>query len=171
MGERGAGWEGVRLYRGLRKGQAVWTSKIFLWIKTRYPKHFSLYGKMQETGLTEIIPVMCISAICVILCFSHPELLSVQHRSDYSLTAAWSQVLFFLGALQFSRSVESDSLRTQKLQHARPPCPSPTPRVHPNSCPLSQWCHPAISSSVVPFCSCLQSLSASESFPMSQLFA
>ena len=72
---------------------------------------------------------------------------------------------------QFSRSVVSDSLRPHELQHARPPCPSPTPRVHSNSRPLSQWCHPAISSSVVPFSSCPQSLPASESFPMSQLFA
>ena len=60
---------------------------------------------------------------------------------------------------------------TPKLQHARPPCPSPTPGVHSNSCPLSRWCHPAISSSVVPFSSCSQSLTASESFPMSQFFA
>ena len=73
-------------------------------------------------------------------------------------------------SVQFSRSVMSDSLRTQKLQHTRPPCPSPTPRVHSDSCPLSQWCHPAISSSVVPFSSCPQSLPASGSFPMSQLF-
>ena len=57
------------------------------------------------------------------------------------------------------------------LQHARPPCPSPTPRVHSNSCPLSQWCHPAISSSVIPFSSCPQSLPASGSFPLSQLFS
>ena len=64
----------------------------------------------------------------------------------------------------------SDSLRPHELQHARPPCPSPTPRVRPNSCASSQWCHPAISSSVVPFSSCPQSLPASESFPMSQLF-
>ena len=64
----------------------------------------------------------------------------------------------------------SNSLRPHELQHARPPCPSPTPRVHPNSRPSSRWCHPAISSSVVPFSSCLQSLPASESFPMSQLF-
>ena len=74
------------------------------------------------------------------------------------------------GSVQFSRSVVSDSLRPHESQHARPPCPSPTPRVHPNSCPLSWWCHPAISSSVVPFSSCLQSLPASEYFPMSQLF-
>ena len=57
------------------------------------------------------------------------------------------------------------------MQHTRPPCPSPTPRVHSNSCPSSQWCHPAISSSVVPFSSCPESLPASKSFPMSQLFA
>ena len=71
---------------------------------------------------------------------------------------------------QFSGSVVSDSLWPHGLQQARPPCPSPTPRVYSNSCPLSQWCHPTISSSVVPFSSCPQSLPASESFPMSQLF-
>ena len=65
----------------------------------------------------------------------------------------------------------SDSLQPHESQHARPPCPSPTPRVHANSCPSSWWCHPAISSSVVPFSSCPQSLPESESFPMSQLFA
>ena len=74
-------------------------------------------------------------------------------------------------SVQFSRSVVSDSLRPHESQHARPPCPSPTPGVHSNSCPSSQWCHPAISSSVFPFSSCPQSLPASESFPMSQLFA
>ena len=72
---------------------------------------------------------------------------------------------------QFSRSVMSDSSQPHELLHTRPPCPSPTPGVHPNSCPSSQWCHPAISSSVVPFSSCPQPLPASESFPMSQLFA
>ena len=74
-------------------------------------------------------------------------------------------------SVQFSCSVMSDSLQPHELQHARPPCPSPTPRVYSNSCPSSRWCHPAISSSVVPFSSCLQSLSASRSFPMNQLFA
>ena len=73
-------------------------------------------------------------------------------------------------SVQFSRSVVSDSLRPHESQHARPPCPSPTPRVYSNSCPSSRWCHPAISSSVVPFSSCPQSLPASGSFPMSQLF-
>ena len=73
--------------------------------------------------------------------------------------------------VQFSHSVMSDSLRPHESQHARPPCPSPTPRVYSNSCPSSRWCSPAISSSVVPFSSCPQSLPSSGSFPMSQLFA
>ena len=73
-------------------------------------------------------------------------------------------------SVQFSRSVVSDSLWPHELQHARPPCPSPTPGVHSNPCPSSRWCHPAISSSVIPFSSCPQSLPASEPFPMSQLF-
>ena len=74
-------------------------------------------------------------------------------------------------SVQFSRWVVSDSLRPHESQHTRPPCLSPTPGVHPDSTPSSQWCHPAISSSVIPFPSCPQSLPASESFPMSQLFA
>ena len=74
-------------------------------------------------------------------------------------------------SVQFSHSVVSDSLRPHELQHARPPCPSPIPGVHSNSHPSSWWCHPAISSSVVPFSSCPHSLPASESFPMSQFFA
>ena len=75
-----------------------------------------------------------------------------------------------LSSVQFS-SVVSNSLRPQGLQHARPPCPSPTPGVDWNSCPLSGWCHPTISSSVVLFSSCFQSFPASGSFPISQLFA
>ena len=74
-------------------------------------------------------------------------------------------------SVQFSRSVVSNSLWPHELWHARPPCPSPTPEVHSNSRPSSRWCLPAISSSVIPFSSCPQSLPASESFPMSQLFA
>ena len=76
-----------------------------------------------------------------------------------------------ISSVQFSCSVVSDSLWPHEPQHTRPPCPSPTSGVHPNPCPLSQWCHPTISSSVVPFFSCLQSFPASGSFPMSQLFA
>jgi len=82
----------------------------------------------------------------------------------------WYNIVNHL-SFQFSCSVVSDSLRPHEIQHARPPCPSPTPGVHPNSCLSSRWCHPAISSSVVPFSYCPQSLPASESFPMSQLFA
>ena len=76
----------------------------------------------------------------------------------------------WLSSLQFSHSVMSNSLRPHGLQHVRPPCQSPTPGAHSTSCPLSQWCHPTISSSVVPFSSCLQSFRASGSFPISQFF-
>ena len=76
-----------------------------------------------------------------------------------------------LQSVQFSHSVMSDSLQPHGLQHARPPCPSPTIGVYSSSCPLSQWCHPTISFSVIPFSSCLQSFPASRSFPMSQFFA
>ena len=86
----------------------------------------------------------------------------------------WRQIWHFRcenkGSIQFSHSVVSDSLRPHESQHARPPCPSPTPGVHSDSRPSSRWCHPATSSSVVPFSSCPQSLPASESFPVSQLF-
>ena len=77
----------------------------------------------------------------------------------------------WLSSVQFSHSVVSDSGRFHESQHARPPCPSPTPGVHSNSCPLIWWCHPAISFSVISISSCPQSLPASESFPKSQLFA
>ena len=77
-------------------------------------------------------------------------------------------VLNAFSSVQFSHSVVSNSLWPHEPQHARPPCPSPTPGVHPNSYPLSQWCHPTISSFVVPFFSCPESFPASRSFPMSQ---
>ena len=88
----------------------------------------------------------------------------------FKSNAPWTASLSF-SSVQFSCSVMSDSLRPHELQHARPSCPSPTPRAHSNSRPSSQRCHPAISSSVIPFSSCPQPLPASESFPMSQLFA
>ena len=71
---------------------------------------------------------------------------------------------WYASSVQFSRSVVSDSLQSHESQHSRPPSPAPTPGVHSNSCPSSRWCHPAISSSVIPFSSCPQSLPASESF-------
>ena len=79
--------------------------------------------------------------------------------------------IYDLSSVQFSRSVGSDSLRLHEPQHIRPPCPSPTPRVYPDSCLLSRWCHPTIWSSVIPFSSCPQSLPESGSFPVSQFFA
>ena len=79
----------------------------------------------------------------------------------------WSALLI----IQFSHSVMSDSVQPHQSQQARSPCPSPTPGVHPNSCASSRWCHPAISSSLIPFSSCPQSLPGSGSFTMSQLFA
>ena len=82
-----------------------------------------------------------------------------------------SFMFYCISSVQFSHSVMSNSLRPHESQHARPPCPSPTPGVHSDSHPSSQWCQPAISSSIVPFSSCPQSLPAAESFPMSQLFA
>ena len=88
------------------------------------------------------------------------------HQGSYQINkiTIWSFV-------QFSRSVMSDFLQPHGLQHTRPPCLSPTPGACSNSCPLSQCCHPAISSSVIPFSSCLQSFPASGSFPMNKLFA
>ena len=84
---------------------------------------------------------------------------------------AFLNIRAVFSSVQFSRSVVSDSLLPHELQHTRPSCPSPTPGVHPNPCPSCWWCHPTISSSIVPFSSCPQSFPASESFQMSQLFA
>ena len=96
----------------------------------------------------------------------------IELRMQLELTSRWESILNCLGSLQsVSRSVVSGSLRPHESQHNRPPCLSPSPGVHSDSRPSSQWCHPAISSSVVPFSSCPQSLPVSESFPMSQLFA
>ena len=88
----------------------------------------------------------------------------------------WEECLFRccwmkFGSIKFSRSVVSNSLQPHEPQHARPPCPSPAARIYPNTCPLSRWCHPTISSSVIRFSSYPQSFPASESFPVSQLFA
>ena len=90
--------------------------------------------------------------------------------SLYTVVPWTTQIWTVFSLVQFSRSVVSDSLRPHESQHARPPCPSPTPRVHSDSCPSSWWCHPAISSSVIPFSSCPQSFPASGSFQMRQLF-
>ena len=96
----------------------------------------------------------------------HPKISVWIHSFfDLSIFLRWSS------SFQFSLSVVSDSLWPYEPQHSRPPCPSLTPEVHPNPCPLSWWCHPTISSSVVPFSSCPQSFPPSGSFQMSELFA
>ena len=87
-----------------------------------------------------------------------------------TLKVKFCLIYLTLSSAQFSQSVMPDSLRLHGLQHARPPCPSPTPRVYSNLCPSSRWCHPTISSSAIHFSSCLQSFPASGSFPMSQFF-
>ena len=115
---------------------------------------------------TIMVPVIS----CIIVpdiqnsCLTGKKMLKVRSLGTWGILSKYSSV-------QFSRSVVSDSLRPHESQHARPPCPSPTPGVHSNSCLPSWWCHPAISPSVVPFSSCPQSLPASRSLPMSQLFA
>ena len=89
----------------------------------------------------------------------------------WSASKSRTWISCFQFQFQFSCSVVSDSLQPHELQYSRPPCSSPTPRVYPNSCPLSRWCHPTISSSVIPFSSYLHSFQASGSFQMSQFFA
>ena len=94
--------------------------------------------------------------------------MSLEAESKLILKDNW--LVLILSSVQFNHSVVSDSLWPYEPEHASPPCPSPTPGVHPNPYPLSRWCHPTISSSVVPFSSCPQSFPALGSFPMSQLF-
>ena len=97
-----------------------------------------------------------------------PKFLPFMWDKKASSALGWEE---YIPKGQLSHSVVSDSLRPHESQHDRPPCPSPTPGVYSKSCPLSPWCHPAISSSVIPFSSCPQSFPASGSFLMSQLFA
>ena len=105
--------------------------------------------------------------------YSYIPLLGVSFpfRSSQSTELSSLSYTVSSNSVQFCRSVVSKSLWLHELQHARPPCPSPTPRVYPNSCPLSQWCRPTVSSFVIPFSSHLQSFPASGSFQMSQFFA
>ena len=90
------------------------------------------------------------------------------NKQNTGFLGQWKYFVWY--SVQFSRSVVSDALRPHESQHTRPPCPSPTPGAYSNPCSFSRWCHPTISSSVIPFFSCLQSFPASGSFPMSQLF-
>ena len=105
-------------------------------------------------------------------CIQYPWInhIEKEYEKEYMYLYNCVILLYYSNSVQFSHSVVSNSLRPYELQHSRPPCPS-TPGVHSNSCPSCRWCHPAISSSVVPFSFCPQSLPASGSFPMSQFFA
>ena len=119
----------------------------------------------------------------ILCCYLHESIYKFLTRGHTFLFCTWPHKLCSWSSIhiriwtilewsvQFSHSVVSDSLRLHGLQHARLPCPSPTPGVYSNSCPLSQQCHPTISSSVIPFSSWPQSLPASGSFPISQFFA
>ena len=98
-----------------------------------------------------------------------PNTRSITRMSAFTTSIAHCNIHF--SSVQFSHSVVSDSLWPHGLQHTRPPCPSPTPGVYPNSCPSSRWCHPAISSSVIPFSSYLQSFPVPGAFPVNQFFS
>ena len=161
----------------------------------KWPIQYSFlsYWPLVPTYWTlHFLSMPCFCTKLIIFFFYQPEscmMLLIHPQSKNPLTYPWfvslesgflcsswisfaSRLWIFgpISSVQFSRSVVSDSLRPHEPQHARPPCPSPIPRVPPNPCPSSWWCHPAISSSVVPFSSCPQSFPASGSFPMSQLF-
>ena len=132
--------------------------------------HVALNGKMSFFFMIDCTPCM---RVCVCVCVRVYVFVCVCVFHIFFLHSSIDGHLgsfHIFSSVQFSHSVMSNSLRPHKPQHTRPPCPSPTPGVHPNPCPLSQWCHPAISSSVIPFSSCLQSFPASGSFQMSQLF-
>ena len=149
-------------------------------------KCMSIESVMSSNHLVLCCPLLSLYYYCVKSLLSNFNRHFV-HVSAYTHTQTHSASVFFkagkesavyimdnegqVSSAQFSRSVVSDSLRPHESQHIRPPYPSPTPGVHSDSHPSSQWCHPAVSSSVVPFLSCPQSLAASKSFPMSQLLA
>ena len=120
-------------------------------------------------GLTGLIFLQCkgLSRVFSNTTAQKPQFFGVQP----SLCPTHMATVKAISSVQFSRSVMSDSSKSHESQHTRPPCPSPTPGVHPTPCPLSWWCHPTISSSVVPYSSCTQSFPASGSFQMNQFFA
>ena len=117
--------------------------------------------------LQELLVIIDFACKCVYIQHTSRKLITKFHcfLSSWNILISVRRSLYLFNSFQFSHSVVSDYLRPHELQHVRPSCPSPTPRIHPNPCPSSQWCHPAISSSVVPFSSFPQSLPASQSFP------
>ena len=151
-------------------------SFIFSFIKTLHTVLHSgctnLHSRQYRRGLFSPHPLQHLlfsTQLSSLLAFEWQQ---AHHNFGYKLTQGLrTKTKYISSSVQFSCSVVSNSLRPHEPQHARPPCSSPTPGVHSDSCPSIQWCHPAISSSVIPFSSCPQSLPASESFPVSQLFA
>ena len=148
--------------------------KVYLFSEAKLinTKIHTLFNQFQVrtkcTFLNSVVFSFVSSNVFIILIF-YSEI--VKRKMNIQNFHIWRLYFYVIRSDQMSHSVVSYSLQPHESQHARPPCPSPTPRVHSDSRASSQWCHPAISSSVVPFSSCPQSLPASESFPMSQLFA
>ena len=152
----------VKLAQPLRR--PIWRFRKKIKIELSHDPAIPLLGTHPEKMIIQedtCTPVFIAALFTVVRTWKQPKCPS---------TEKWIKKMWYICTMeysvQFSCSVVSDSFRPHELQHTRPPCPSPTPGVHSDSRPLSQWCHPAISSSVVPF-SCPQSLPASESFPMS----
>ena len=146
-------------------------SFILIWVWGLF-----LHGLLKQFNTHTCVFIRKPKKIVAYYAFSSPSLLLLKNYILEIISYTCIERFYCVnGALLisvlFSRSVVSNSLRPHEPQHARPPCPSPTPGVYPNSCPLSQWCHLAISSSVIPFSSCLQSFPTSGSFQMSQLFS
>ena len=133
---------------------------------TQQSHSYTMYPLETKIVKNTCIPLFTAALFTIARTWKQPRCPSIDER----IMKLW-YIYTMEYSVQFSRSVVSDSLRPHEPQHARPPCPSPAPRVHPNLCPLSRWCHPTISSSVVPFSSCPQSFPASGSFQMSQPFA
>ena len=127
---------------------------------------FHLKGYWNFKVPVDYLQFVMYLSVCPVFIFFH-----VHGRIQDSECSSNFSFWFSGYSVQFSRSVVSNSMWPHEPQHARPPCPSPTPGVHPNPCPSSWWCHPTISCSVIPFSSCPQSFPASGSFPMSQIFA
>ena len=121
---------------------------------------------LESESLSSFLPRTWVATVF----FSQPKSLASSSKiSPFPILLPYMNTFHF-SSVQFSLSVMSNSLQPHESQHARPRCPSPTPRVYPNPCPLSRWCHPTVSSSVIPLSSCPQSFPASGSLPMSQLF-
>ena len=138
-----------------------------LYSKLSMSAHCKMHNQNSNSSTLAFESMFLCSTMCVCVCLC--LFFASQFLNHHFMILTKLRDLF--SSVQISRSVVSDSLRPHESQHDRPPCPSPTPRVHSDSRPSSQWCHPAISSSVLPFPSCPHSLPASGSFPMSQLFA